>query len=117
MHTILSYLGSIKAPINELNDQGKTPLRVAEDHNNMIAARLLLKEGALPDDMAEEKKLRELFVSSLAAGIDISISQSGARMWDIIENFAQQCMLSSYPISLVTSYVCIFQCSRWWIKW
>lgn len=58
---------------------------------------MLLHYGAVPEDIVQEQKLKELFASSLLRGVDIPIHGfNGARMWDIVENFARQC---TYPYS------------------
>lgn len=85
-------MAALKAPTNDPDEEGRTPLKIAEENSNWNAAKMLLRQGALPDDTVQANKLKELFSTSLFQGIDVPIAGlNGARMWDIIENFARQC--------------------------
>ena len=92
----------IKAPVDEANKEGKSPLKIAEERGSVNATKMLLRQGAVPDDIVQETKIREMFCSSLLRGIDVPVAgANGARMWDIIENFARQRTSLHYFLSLV----------------
>jgi len=113
----IGLLVSVGAPVEELNEEGETPIQVAfkmvvalsckvnwpnpmfSVQGNSNAMKALIRRGAsIPDDDEEFlEKLKAIFLASVFDEIKIPPNTTkGARMWDMIENFAKQRRLPSY---------------------